>query len=669
MRLTEKGIRASGLDRIGGAGVPSPAAQQSDVAPADVPALSGRRTAFLPAALVALALLAGAAGAAVDAGPTLATAPTISGSATQGATLTATAGSWRGTGTLRYAYRWHRCDPLGAHCLLLPGANAPRHKLAGADVGHTLAVDVRATDSGGATNGYSGLIGPIAGLKPPLVSVVQPGVTGTTAAGGSVNVDTGKWTPAPKSFSYQWIRCNANGRACAPIAGDTTASHTIVPRDAKHALVAIVQAKTASGTRAVLSRSTANVGGPATPPPPPTTTTTAPPPAAGGPAATVSPTATGAAVQGKKLTGVAGTWTGSGTIKYAYQWYRCDAAGAHCKSIHGSTRSTYTMVAKDVAATLGLTVRATDSKGTTSAYSSLVGPVAAASSPMYSAAQPALSGTPAPGQTLGVSAGSWSRMPTAYAYQWQRCNANGRLCAAIAGATAASYPVAAADAGHALVAVVQATAGSASQNTWSVAARVSAKPAGPVASARPFVVGPAQQGRQLGSNPGTWAGAGTTRLAYQWYRCDAAGAHCTSIHGATKPTYREVPKDVGSTLGLTVRATDTNGTTSAYTSLVGPVAATSSPLYSTVQPAMSGNPLVGQTLQVGTGTWSQAPTAFNYRWQRCNANGRLCTTIAGAAASTYVITAADAGHTLLAVVQAAAGGLTQPILSVGVPVA
>src|SRR6185436_4644146 len=324
MRLTEKGIRASGLDRIGGGGVPSPAAQQSYVAPADVPAPSGRRTAFLPAALLALALLAGAAGAAVDAGPTLATAPTISGSATQGATLTATAGSWRGTGTLRYAYRWHRCDPLGARCLLLTGANAPRHKLTGADVGHTLAVDVRATDSSGATNGYSGLIGPIAGRKPQLVSVVQPGVTGTTTAvGGSVKVDNGKWTPAPKSFAYQWIRCNANGRACAPISGDITASHTIVPRDAKHALVAIVQAKSA----------TASLGAPATPPPPPTT----PPPAAGGPVATVSPTATGPAVQGKKLTGVAGTWTGSGKIKYAYQWYRCDAAGAHCKSIHGST--------------------------------------------------------------------------------------------------------------------------------------------------------------------------------------------------------------------------------------------------------------------------------------------------------------------------------------------
>jgi len=661
MRLTEKGIRVWGVDRIGGAGVRPGAAQLSYVALADVPARSGRRTAFLPAALTAAALLlAGVAGAAAGAGPTPATSPTISGSATQGATLTATPGSWRGSGTLGYAYRWHRCDPLGAHCVLLRGAKAPRHKLAAGDVGHTLAVDVRATDSTGATNGYSGLIGPIAGKKPTLVSIVQPNVTGTLTVGGVVHVNNGKWGRSAKSFVYQWIRCNAHGRGCAPITGDRSSAHTVVRRDVAHALVAIVQASSASSFRAVLSRATATIGGTAQPPPPPTT----PPPAAG-PAATVPPSVTGAAAQGKKLAGVAGTWSGSGAIKYAYQWYRCDGAGAHCKSIHGSTKPTYTEVAKDVASTLGLTVRATDSKGTTSAYSSLVGPVAAPTSPLYSTGQPTIGGTATVGQTLQAGGGSWSQAPTAYAYQWQRCNANGRLCTAIAGATAAAYTVTAADATHAVVAVVQATAGGASQSAWSVAARVAA-PKGPVASARPNLAGAALQGKQLTANAGTWTGAGTIAYAYQWYRCDAAGAHCKSIHGATKSTYTQVAKDVASTIGLTVRATDSTGTTSAYASLAGPTAAASSPLYSTVQPVISGNPLVGQTLQVGTGTWSQTPTAFGYRWQRCNANGRLCTAIAGAAAASYVVTAADAGHMLVAVVQATAGGVTQPILSVGV---
>ena len=81
--------------------------------------------------------------------------------------------------------------------------------------------------------------------------------------------------------------------------------------------------------------------------------------------------------------------------------------------------------------------------------------------------QPAISGTASAGQTLQVNPGTWSQPPTAYTYQWQRCNANGRLCAAVAGATGAGYTVSAADSGHALVAVVQATAGAATQPTVS----------------------------------------------------------------------------------------------------------------------------------------------------------------------------------------------------------
>src|SRR4051812_49473541 len=86
MRLTEKGIRVSGVDRIGGAGVRPGAAQLSYVALADVPARSGRRTAFLPAALTAAALLlAGGAGAAPGAGPPPATKPPITRRAPPGA--------------------------------------------------------------------------------------------------------------------------------------------------------------------------------------------------------------------------------------------------------------------------------------------------------------------------------------------------------------------------------------------------------------------------------------------------------------------------------------------------------------------------------------------------------------------------------------------------------
>jgi hypothetical protein len=648
------------------------AAQLSCVALADVPARSGRRAAFLPqprtlvvAAIAALLLAVpsitvGAVPATVGEGPVSSAGPTITGTATQGSRLTATSGSWRGSGTIRYVYQWFRCDTMGSRCGRLRGATAPHHTLVANDVGHTLAINVRATDSRGSTNAYASLIGPIAGLRTPLASIVQPVVSGAATLGGNVHVDTGTWRRPPKSFAYQWIRCNSNGRACAPILGDTGASHTIVRRDVAHALVAIVQARAGATARAVLSRATARIASTA----PPSEGAPAPGTAAG-PLATVLPSIGTAVKQGKQLQAVAGTWTGSGAIQYAYQWYRCDPGGAHCKSIRGATKPTYTQVAKDVANTVGLAVRATDANGTTSAYSSLVGPVAAARSALYSTAQPTISGTPTPGQALQVNPGSWNQTPTAYAYQWQRCNANGRLCAAIPNATAAAYTVTGDDSGHTVLAVVQATAAGVSQGAWSGRSYVNAAPTGPAATARPAVTGVAREGTQLTGAAGTWTGSGTIQYAYQWYRCDPAGAHCKSVHGATKPTYTLVAKDVANTVGLTVRATDASGTTSAYSSLVGPVAAARSALYSTAQPTISGTPTPGQALQVNPGSWNQAPTAYAYQWQRCNANGRLCAAIPNATAAAYTVTADDTGHTILAVVEAKAGGITQPVVSVG----
>jgi hypothetical protein len=554
---------------------------------------------------------------------------------------------------------------MGGGCALLRGAAAAHYRLGANDVGHTLAVNVRAIDSTGSTNAYTSLIGPVAGSGSTLASTVQPAVSGTAALGGSIQVDTGTWSPKPRSFLYQWIRCNTNGRGCAPIVGDRGPSHAIVRRDVKHSLVAIVQALTGSASRAVLSHASTPVG--VTAPPPPSGGNPPPPPAAAAPVATAPPSVGAVVRQGKQLTAATGTWTGSGTITYAYQWYRCDPAGAHCKSIHGSTKSTYTQVGKDVGKTLGLAVHATDGAGTTSAYADLVGPVAARSSPLYSTGQPTIKGNPVVGQTLQATTGNWSETPTGYAYRWQRCNPNGRLCALIPGATTASYMVTTADVGHVLVAAVQAAVDGISQVAWSVGAHAVAPP-GPVSSARPTVTGEAVVGKQLTGLAGTWTGSGTITYAYQWYRCDPAGAHCKSIHGSTKATYTEVAKDLGNTLGLTVRATDTSGTNSAYASLIGPIAAKSSPFYATAQPTISGTPGPGQTLQASTGSWSQPPTAYNYRWERCNANGRLCALIPSVTAAAYTVTASDSGHTLVALVQATAGALTQPIVSVGAAV-
>jgi hypothetical protein len=68
-----------------------------------------------------------------------------------------------------------------------------------------------------------------------------------------------------------------------------------------------------------------------------------------------------------------------------------------------------------------------------------------------------VSGTATQGDVLSVSQGSWSNSPSSYGYQWQDCNSSGACCAAISGATASSYTLAAGDVGHTVRAAVTAT--------------------------------------------------------------------------------------------------------------------------------------------------------------------------------------------------------------------
>jgi hypothetical protein len=622
-------------------------------------------TRFLPACAFQGAVLAGLAlvtiaSAAAPSGPTVTKRPVVKGDATQGSRLLVSRGSWTGRGRLRYAFTWYRCDTMGRHCRLLVGVTGRSHRAGANDVGHTLSVAVRTTDRTGSATAFASLVGPIAGTRPQIDSLAQPVVAGNAVEGKTVRVGSGRWSPKPSSVVYQWARCNAELRACAAIGGETGTTHAIAAADLGHVLVAIVQARSGAKARAVFSTASAvavaKKTGVAT---------------GGGPSLATPPAVAVVLQQGNQLTGSVGTWSGSGNVSYAYSWYRCDVTGAHCKTIHDATKITHTETARDVGHTLGFAVHATDSAGTAVAYAPLVGPVAAAGATLVSTGPPAVTGSANIGQTLQVSGGNWSQAPSAVAYQWQRCNANGRLCAPIAGATASTYVVTVDDGGHRLLALVHATAGSLAQDVLSGATAVvgAALTTGPTNSAAPTVAGTSQQGAQLTGNAGTWAGSGTIAYTYNWFRCDAAGAHCLSIHGATKPTYTQGAKDVGHTIGFAVHAADGAGTTTAYAALAGPVAAASSGLVATAQPAISGTAATGQPLQASSGSWNQVPTAFAYQWQRCNANGRLCVAIAGATAAAYTVTAADAGHTLLATVTGTYNGAQQAAFSTHTAVA
>ena len=84
----------------------------------------------------------------------------------------------------------------------------------------------------------------------------------------------------------------------------------------------------------------------------------------------------------------------------------------------------------------------------------------------------------------------------------------------------------------------------------------------PTGIAAPSVTGTAQQGQALTALPGTWTASDAT-FAYQWQHCDAAGANCADIAGATAQTYTVTPADVGATLHVVVKATNRFGSAAA----------------------------------------------------------------------------------------------------------
>ena len=92
----------------------------------------------------------------------------------------------------------------------------------------------------------------------------------------------------------------------------------------------------------------------------------------------------------------------------------------------------------------------------------------------------------------------------------------------------------------------------------------------PALYAKPTIGGVAQIGETLTAMPGTWSDA-TAKLTYQWQRCDASGASCTDIVGATSKTYRPADADAGSTIRVEVTATNRFGATKGDSDVTGVV--------------------------------------------------------------------------------------------------
>ena len=277
-----------------------------------------------------------------------------------------------------------------------------------------------------------------------------------------------------------------------------------------------------------------------------------------------------------------------------------------------------------------------------------------APAPPAIASVPAPTGTTTQDHTLTALTGTWSNAPTAFSYRWQRCSAVGAACTDIPGATASTYTLTAADAGGTVrVAVTATNAGGATTVASNLSAVVLPEP--PASAGQPSIAGTAVDVQTLVAAPGTWSNA-PTRFAYQWKGCDASGAHCTAIPGATASTYTLTLDNVGATVRVAVTATNAGGSATASsppTTVIQPALTPWSdvpPPTPMRAPAVSGSPAVNGALSCDTGSWSNSPTGYEYQWNRGNAP------IANATAATYTVTSADLGQALSCTVTAANSG-------------
>jgi hypothetical protein len=105
--------------------------------------------AGLASALTALATVAGLAEAEPAVIPTNTEDPAVVGTAQDGQLVVARDGEWSGTNPMTFTYQWQRCNSAGAGCAAISGATAKVYRVATADVGNRLRVQVTARNASG----------------------------------------------------------------------------------------------------------------------------------------------------------------------------------------------------------------------------------------------------------------------------------------------------------------------------------------------------------------------------------------------------------------------------------------------------------------------------------------------------------------------------------------
>lgn len=613
---------------------------------------------------------------AVSQFPTNSAAPSVTGTATVGKTLTGDQGTWQpGDATLTNS--WLRCDDATLGSCSPIGAAGTTYALAPADEGKYIRLQVSAltaagnddatsaataavivdADDDGVADGVDACLGET-GTKPngclpsDLAPSTAPNLSGTFEIPQVITTDHGTFSMVhdqlPITYNYKWQVCtSALPSGCSYLPGETGSSLTLTSSLYGKYVRSEVTAVNDDDSATQFSDPSPQLWEP--------------------PVNSAPPTITGVYGIGETLTAHSGTWTPAGA-SLSFTWLRCDdPTPGSCTALPSETGSTYLLTSADLHKFIRVRETATTPLDSLDADSAPTIEILADSdgdgvddvddtcpsepgsrangcdpSVLVGDAIPVISGDLTVGQQLHTTDGHWQILhdPIAYAvgYQWQSCTdpVDDLTCSDVSGATGSNYTLAPGDYGTYFRVITTADNG---DDTDSQASTITAMVTDvPSYSTAPSITGQPRVSAELSGDRGIWTPPDAS-FDYEWLRCsdNVSTASCAAIPGETATTYTLAPADDGSYIRFRVIAqtsstvvAESDATAAVYTdsdddNVVDsadacptdagdgrPNGCPPSVLTNIADPVLSGNLVIGDTVHTSDGLWGEQGDQLGY---------------------------------------------------------
>ena len=554
---------------------------------------------------------------------------------------------WAGSPKPNVSLQWVRCQDTSSQtsnvpvpCDDIPGATADSYTPVLADKTFALRVRITATNTLGTTTIWSSTTNrtqqaPTFGADPTLNSFVSVGTLLSVNQVSQVAYPTA--TPR-----YLWYRCSMQiatpsdalpATGCTLIDNETIGTHTILSTDVDSYLVAKVTLENAAGS---VSRFTASTGK-----------------IISKPVFDQEPQVGGQSYVTGTLVINPFTVSAKPAATLSYQWYSCSLrilvnfgeVQEGCVAIAGATASSYSPTVDMAGKFVSVLVTASNLAGDVTSFSKTTSAILM---PPRNEVAPVVTGVTKEGAQLQSDSGTWTPATNVlFTYTWYACNKatlaadaiSSTECKIVAGATAKTLNLTAAQVGKYMVAAVMANNFTINVTKYSASSEIIANV--PVYTSGMGVGYPAGQastsgaprvGYKVSAVDGAWVSTPAPSFVYQWFVCTnqrtladkSLGSDCRDINGASTKEFSITPELatdynlVGKFLGVMVTGSNKAGQDFAYSTTS--TKAVTMPPQLEVSPEISGYRYVDGTLTGTKATFTgTAPITITQSWWQCAA--------------------------------------------------